>query len=384
MSAETKQAAEDEAIPIVYLIDFLSYGGGMENQLAWLLKNIDRGRFNPRLVCLRREKISNTKDVGCPIVHLGVDKLMSLRAVTAVWRLVALLRRHRTRILQIFSVDSNIIGVLAGRLAGAPHIVVCRRDMGLWYDSGPLRLVNLVNHLANHCLVNSAAVKEAVAANETFRPEQIHVVHNGIPRPAPIDKPVLTRADVGVPDSVPLVGIVANLRPVKRIDRLINVLKRMKNSDAHLIIVGKGVEKEALQRLVISLGLTERVHFYHTVKQTLEVVRLFTVGALVSDSEGLSNVLIEYALSAIPSVAFDTGGNREVIVDGETGYLVPPYDESVMAEKIDSLLDDPERVARLGRAAAELAYAGFSLETMVAATQDFYLDIMGQDQTAEV
>jgi len=384
MIAETEPTDQADKIPVVYLIDFLSYGGGMENQLAWLLKNIDRRRFEPRLVCLRREKISNTKDVGCPIDHLGVAKLVSLKAVSAVFRLASLLRRHRTKILQIFSVDSNIVGVLAGRLAGVEQIVVCRRDMGLWYDSGPLKLVNRVNRFAHRCLVNSAAVKEAVVAHETFRLEQVHVIYNGIRPRAPVDEPPLTRTDLGAPEDGPLVGIVANLRPVKRIERLIRVLKQMQNSKAHLVIVGTGVQRESLQQQAASLGLSERVHFYHTVKRTLEVMRLFTVGALVSESEGLSNVLIEYGMSGVPAVAFDTGGNREVILAGKTGYLVPPYDEAAMARTIDSLLADPERIAQMGEAAAESAVERFSLAKMVASHQDFYLHILGRSKTATV
>lgn len=376
MPADIKQPVDSPTTSIVYLIDFLSYGGGMENQLAWLLKKLDRNRFSPHLVCLRHAKRSNTRDVGCPIEHLSVVRLLSFKAIGAIWRLSRLLRRQNTKILQIFSIDSNLIGVLAGRLAGVPHIVVCRRDMGLWYDSGPLRLVNFINRMANHCLVNSQAVKNAVVARESFGPSQVSVVYNGIPKPSLVDGPKLTRADLGVPDKVPLIGIVANLRPVKRIDRIIRVLGQLENREAHLVIVGMGVEKDSLKKLADSLGLADRVHFYYTVKRTLEVMQLFSVGVLVSESEGLSNVLVEYAIAEIPAVAFDTGGNSEVIIDDETGKLVPSYDIGAMTNTIDSLLVNTEQTARMSRAAADLAQSKFSLEKMIKATQDYYLGIL--------
>jgi glycosyltransferase involved in cell wall biosynthesis len=97
---------------------------------------------------------------------------------------------------------------------------------------------------------------------------------------------------------------------------------------------------------------------------------------LTSETEGLSNVLIEYAVAGLPAVAFDVGGNPEVIEDGETGYLVKPYDVNELAEKVDLLLSDPDLRRRLGRHASQRAQERFSAESMVRATETFYQEIL--------
>jgi len=380
MPADSQLPASKKSIPIVYMIDYLVQGGGMENQLIWLLRGLDRDMFNPRLVCLRQREPGDVRDVGCPIDYLGVTKLASFKAAKALGGLVSLLREHQAQILQIFSLDSNILGVLAGRLAGVPNIVVCRRDMGLWYGNGPLRLVNRINRMAANCLVNSEAVKRSVVEHETFEADQVSVVYNGIPAPPPPGNPPITRTELGIPEDVPLIGIVANLREVKRHDRLVRVLDQMSTTNAHLLIVGTGPQEQPIRQQVDELGLTDRVHFYYTVTRTLEVMKLFDVGALVSESEGLSNVLVEYALTGVPAVVFDTGGNREVVIDGETGYLIDCFDETKMAEKIDLLLNDDTLLQRQSENALSMAPEKFSLDKMVESTQDYYLRVVSESR----
>jgi glycosyltransferase involved in cell wall biosynthesis len=109
-----------------------------------------------------------------------------------------------------------------------------------------------------------------------------------------------------------------------------------------------------------------------------DIIGRFTVGILTSASEGLSNVLIEYALCGIPSVAFGVGGNSEIIVDGETGYVVPDGDEALMAEKIDFLLENPEVLKKFGQIARDMADAKFSVKNMVSKAEEFYIRILDE------
>jgi glycosyltransferase involved in cell wall biosynthesis len=178
---------------------------------------------------------------------------------------------------------------------------------------------------------------------------------------------------------VPVVGIVANLKPIKKIDVFLRAAARLKSSDSHFIILGWGPLKTELVNLTHKLGLSSRVHFYSTADQAHEVINLFDVGVLTSESEGLSNVLIEYALAGIPAVAFDTGGNNEVVVDGQTGYLVTGLDETALAERIDFLIENRETARKLGAAAQRRACEVFAVKTMIDKTGQFYLEILKRD-----
>lgn len=364
----------DSRIPVAYLLDRYGKGGGTENQLAVLLNNIDKTRFASHLVSLRPAEVSSSLEVDCPTCFLNVERLASFRALVGLLKFARYLRKHRIKILQLYFQDSNILGALAGRLAGVRNIVVNRRDMGWWYTTPALAWTNRVNRFARYCLTNAEAVRQIVHKYEPFTLDQIRVIHNGVDH-APTDGTAVTRKDLNIPDDVPVVGIVANLKRIKRIDRFLRIAGRIENQTARFVIVGSGPDEEALRTQVGKSGLNGRVTFYQTVDHVFEIMSLFDVGVLTSETEGLSNVLIEYALASRPAVAFDTGGNSEVIAHGETGYVVPDDDEALMAGRINELLANADLRRQMGRRARERALERFSRKRMVSRMEEFYTEI---------
>lgn len=368
-------------IPIVYLIDFFGKGGGTENQLGVLFDNLDRSRFSPYLFTLRPKDYPVKCELPFEATHLGITSMLSLKVITALFRFVRFLRKNQIAILQIFFVDSNLFGVVAGKLAGVSQIVVSRRDMGFWYDYGPLKLIKFVNRWADRCLVNAEAIKRVVAKVEAIPESRIEVIYNGVPLPdEPID-PSISCESLGIPQGVSVVGIVAHLKPLKRVDRFLRVAAGLADKSAHFLILGTGESKDELMKQAEDLGIAGRTHFHYTVDQIWQYMRLMNVGLLTSESEGLSNVLVEYALAGIPAVAFDVGGNSEAIVDGQTGYVIPAYDEPQMTKSVDKLLSDLQAAHTMGEQAVVRAREIFSVITMTSATQHFYERILESESS---
>ena len=259
-------------------------------------------------------------------------------------------------------------------------IIACRRESG-WFKSRYKKfLLRTFGRPAKYRLVNAAAIKEVVSRGEKYPFDKIEVIHNGVdfkPHPGASE---CTKSDFGIPESAPVVGMVGNLRPVKRHDRFLEAASRVNNKDVHFLIVGTGPLRDELEKRTSELGLEDRVHFHHANKGTYYILRLFDIGVLTSESEGLSNVLIEYAMSGLPTLAFNVGGNSEVISDGETGYILPDGDVAGLTDKMNLLLDDHDLAAKLGRRAAELAREKFSVDKMVKATENFYERILAESQ----
>ncbi len=185
---------------------------------------------------------------------------------------------------------------------------------------------------------------------------------------------------MGISEDAPVVGIIANLRPVKRIDRFIEVASMIKNKNCHFIIVGWAKDRKVLLREIDRRGLNDRMHFVYSVDNVYQYLKLFDIGVLTSASEGLSNSLIEYSLSGSPSVAFDVGGNSEIIEDGETGYIIKDGDKESMATKIDLLIENKKQARQLGEKAIQFSRAAFSIEKMVSKTESFYETILGSNR----
>lgn len=362
--------------PIVFLIDVFSRGGGMENQLGNLIDNLDRNRFEPYLFTLKPHWRDEKPKIDCPTEILNVLSLYSFSFIRGAWRLARFLKQNRVPILHTFQIDSTFVGALTGIFAPKTKILISRRDMGYWHTPRLLKMLNIAGRFVDYCVTNANAIKEIVCKTEPFQPEQVKVIYNGVVFPENHTGAPVTRDQFGIPEQAPFIGIAANLRPVKRLDRFVRAAAAIKNKNAHFMIMGFGKGREELSALAEELGVAERLHFHHTVENAFQVLKLFDVGVLTSETEGLSNVLIEYALAEVPAVAFDTGGNPEIIDNGQTGILVPAHDEQKMAERIDYLIDHPAEAHLIGLQAAERARKMFSIERMVRESEKFYQELI--------
>ena len=358
-------------IRIAYVIDHFFRGGGTENQLANLIDHLDRERFEPIVFNTRPFWHEVETAQPCPVIYLKVRSLFSWRALTAFFKLWRHLRRERVDIVQVYFFDSRLLGTLAGKLAGVGRIVFCRRDMGWWHTRLRKATIRSLAAVSHYCLVNARVVKDMVVGTERFPRERIEVIYNGLRFGPPPGATPITRGDLDIPEHVPIVGMVGNLRPVKRYDRLVRIAAAMSNRQAHFVVVGRGQLLESIRAQAAEAGVIDRFHFLHLVG-VYHLLRLFDIGVLTSESEGLSNVLIEYALAGKPAVAFDVGGNREVVLDGETGFVVPDGDEEQMAARLDYLLETPHLCEQYGARAQQTAPSRFDLEAMVGKTEQFY------------
>jgi len=367
-------------IKIFYIIDRMTSGAGTENQLTELIAHIDRNRFEPTIITLRQPvKDDNTQflRMKCPHIRLHVNRLLSPGGLWGVLKLAALVRRQKVDIVHTFFVDSNFIGVLGGFLGGCRKIVVSRRDIGFWYTPKLLFSLRQLNRMADWFLTNCEAIKRVVIEKEKFCADRVRVIHNGIFNLPDEQESKLTKTGIKVPEDALLVGIVANLREVKRLDYFISLAAQITRPKTHFVIIGTGPLINQLKEQIKRENIEDKIDFTHTSENIYDYIKLFDVGVLTSESEGLSNALIEYQLCGIPAVAFNTGGNREIIEHGITGFLAEMGDLETMKKIVERLLNDYELRREIGKSAAKKARVLYSGPRMVKQTSDFYYEILG-------
>jgi L-malate glycosyltransferase len=308
--------------------------------------------------------------MGCPAICLAMDRMLSIDGLHAVLKLASKIRRERIDIVHTFFPDASILGVIAGRLGGA-RVVVGRRDLGFWCTPRYVFALRLLQRFADAYLVNSQAVRAAVARSEGVDLSRVHVVYNGFfDRTSDASRTAL--GDLGFPPDAKLIGTVANLQQVKRLDRFIQMAAGIRDPRACFLIVGAGELRDELIEQARLAGLADRLRITHTIHGVQDIVKLFKVAVLTSESEGLSNALVEYGFAGIPAVAFDVGGNRDVIDDKMSGFLVKPYDLDALRERVEGLLDDESLRSRMGAHARIVCGDRFSGARMIEETQAFY------------
>lgn len=379
------------AVKIMYLLDrYQGPHAGTEGQLLQLIRELDRTRFDPAMAVLRTSDYIEQHSFPCNVQVLGITRLLSVRSLGQLVRFAAHLRRENFGLVHCFFNDVSMVAPPLLRVFGL-RVVVSRRDMGFWYRPWNLALLRIVVPFVDRYVANSQAVKRIVESKEWVPARKCIVIYNGYLPTADV-KAFPNNATSAPPQlgQASLVGMVANLRPIKRIDDLIRAFAvvRRQHGDARLVVVGgdnlstSGISvKEELCALADDLGVLDYIDFPGSSQDPAAYIRQFSVAVLCSESEGFSNSLIEYMQLGRPVVCTDTGGNPELIEDGVNGFLVAVGDVKALADRISRLLEDPALASRVGNAARETVRTGYSDVRMVSEQMACYDEVLSRSRS---
>jgi len=183
----------------------------------------------------------------------------------------------------------------------------------------------------------------------------------------------LTAADV-------VIGCINRFDPVKRIELLVETLRRLRARFPRLVLVlvGGGVEQQRIRRLVFERGVSEQVIFTGFLESPARILPMLDLYVASSRKEGLPPSMLEAMAAGLAVVATDVPGHRDLVVPGETGLLVTPEDPAALADAIAASLTDPARRKSLGQAGRERVHQEFSIRAMVDATAAAYRRAAGR------
>lgn len=364
---------------ILYLMD--SYYGpmaGTEKQFLELVTHIDRKLFCPSLAVFRQTDYLKTHSFPCSVAVLNIHKLVSLAASIRLAKLSFHVRRCGYKIVHVFFNDASIVAPTFCKLGGA-KVIVSRRDMGFWYTPANLAALRISNRFVDCIVPNSHAVKENVHRREGFRNEKMVVIYNGHDQSKFTEPPATRlRESLGIGIDDPIVGMVANLYPIKRQSDLIRAfaIAQRKLGNIHLLFIGEGKEKDELQRLAYSLALERRIHFLGSVPNAIPFIKHITVGVLCSESEGLSNAIIEYMGCGKPIICTRVGGNSEIVEDGYNGFLVNVGDVEGLAAQLIRILSESSLADRMGVRSRLRMQERLTSEEMVKSYVNLYTQVL--------
>jgi len=365
-----------EKIRLAHVSASLHYGG-KENGVVNLVNRLDPAIFeNYIFTYVRDGALARRVDpVRCRVVELG-DKLGG--DYRLYFKLAREFRRHRIHIAHTHSWATVMEGIIGARLARVPIIIHGEHGTMKTATKLHVHLQRWLWRAADQMLSVSNVLRENLHRQFNFPKEKIRVVANGVD----LSRFALTRHDLdykarlGLPANALVFGAVGRVVPVKAYPILLQAAKLIFNEipRAHLVIVGDGPQLDELVQLAEEYQIANRVHFLGARKDVPEILRGLEVFVLSSESEGMSNTILEAMASGRPVIATAVGGNPELVVDGETGLLVPPNDSPAMAAAIMKLLRDPELRRQMGWLGRQRVEEKFSLEVMVRNYANVYLE----------
>jgi len=362
-----------QPLPVLFILDnFPDPHAGTEGQFWLLFRNLDRTRVAPAILLLRHSEFLREHVPADQLKILDMQRLLSLRSILRLIKAAWWARCAGYKVAHTFFNDSSIVFPLPLRLLGI-RVIVSRRDLGFWYTPRNLPLLRLVARGVDRVVANCEAVRTAVMRNEKYPASRVEVIYNGIGRELQAGG-TLTRSEFSIDDAAHLIVIVANLRPLKRIGDAVVAVARLQVlvGDTHLLVVGEDRPSDGgqshqteLQQRAQELGIADKLHFAGKMSDPMPVIVLSDLCILCSETEGLSNTVIEYMLAGKAVVCTDVGGNGELVVDRQTGYLVPVGDIDAITAAAARLLGDRQHAASFGQQARQRALAMFTAQSMV-------------------
>jgi glycosyltransferase involved in cell wall biosynthesis/CelD/BcsL family acetyltransferase involved in cellulose biosynthesis len=354
--------------------------GGTEGQVHALVSRLPPA-FDVELWTLQRAPWLEENPFPCRTRSFGARRLSGPAGWWVLLRIARELCARRVAVLHAFMTDAGTVAPLLGRIARVP-VVVSRRDLGYWRTPRRTQVLRRTARLAALYVANAQAVKEETVAAEHVVPSRVRVVRNGHD-PAAFDVPADPglRPRLGIPEDARLLGLVANVRPLKRHEDLVEALARLapRHPDVRVLFVGEGDFDAVLER-ARERGVRERVHADVAKGGSVAPwLRHLAAGVLCSESEGLSNAVLEYMACGLPVVASRVGGNPELVEDGANGFLYEAGDVAGLAAALDRVLSDPALARSLGAESRRRFERSFTVDRMVADTRDAYRSCLRRD-----
>jgi L-malate glycosyltransferase len=361
----------------VHIDTATSWRGG-QNQVLLTVLGLRALGHRAMLVAHPAGELRRRASEGLEFVPLAPSHELDLKAA---WKLSRLLARERPAIVHTH--DPHAVAMAAMSISmiangKAPPLVASRRvDFHLKKNS----FSRWKHRQVDLFLASSEAIRQMLVA-DGVPAERVVTVHEGIDvnRMARVD-PANIHAELWLPHDAPVVGNVAALVPHKGQRHLVDAAALVVREvpDARFVVLGEGPLRQALEQQVKHLHLEKHVLLPGFRADVHAMHRAFDLFVMSSETEGLGTSLLDAMAAGKAVVATSVGGIPEVVVDGQTGYLVPPRDPGALARPMVRLLKDEGLRVRMGEAGLARVRARFSVERMVEQTLAAYYSIAGSE-----
>ncbi len=357
---------------ILYVIDSLFYEG-TEKHLLQVIKHLPKEKYEISIFSFSEGPLAERFRSNGASLYLFPETGHGPWGIKKLFSLLFFMRGKKFDIVHTFLVSSDIWGRMAAIVKCVPCIISSKR--GFAEKNFRYTLVSKVLNLFTKRIVFvSNDLKQRYREVEGIHDRKCSVIPNGADTEEIFsfrDRFQNTNEKKNI-----IISMIARLHPVKDHPTFISAAAHVAKKFPHVEfwIVGSGQERDNLVSLTKSLGIGEKVKFLETREDVYEIMENSDIIVLTSVYEGMPNALLEAMAFGKPIVATSVGGIKEMVLDGVNGYLVPPRDPALLAEKLGLLIRDPELVKKFGEAAREIVSTKFTLEKMVRMYDSLYQD----------
>lgn len=357
--------------------------GGAEKHMHDLVLNSDRQKFNFVIICLYELGAIGKalEGYGIKVYH---NVMRNKLDILGVWKLNRVIRNEKADILFMVHTPPTLLwGVICAKINKIRATITRSPTTNPVAHIKRRKIVNyFILNFVGKIIAQAYSHREYLLKHENADPDRIVVINNGVDLEhfSNIVDTLTLKEAIGIPSNVQVAGIVARLEPLKGHHVFLKAAKNIIDllPQTHFLIVGAGIERKNLEQMSKELLIEENVHFLGMIKDVSQIIQLFDIGVLSSMpvSETFSNAILEYMAASKPVVATNVGSIAEMVVDGETGYLVPSGDPKALSDALIKLLKNKDLAKKMGEAGREKVKEKFTIQSMINRYESLFMSLL--------
>ncbi|MBA7674568.1 D-inositol-3-phosphate glycosyltransferase [subsurface metagenome] len=372
---------------ILYVIENIYFGGG-ERAFAQIINGLDKGKYEIYVTCLPGGIFEDKIKTFAKLLPFDLRNRFNL---TRIYRLTKIMKAKNIQIVHSQGGRADFFARIAAKMAKVPAVVSTVAMPVEGFDVGLLRkgiyviLDRFSERFVDRFIVVSEALRDRLIKKHKIPSRKVVKICNGIEVEEFRKSLVSTnkiREEFNIKPDVQLVGTIGRLVYQKGLPYFIQAIKQMLKgsfrvgSKIKFLIVGEGILRNRLEKLVKRLGIENKVVFAGFRKDVKGILSTLDILVLPSILEGQPIIILEAMAMEKPIVATNIEGVNEIIKDGVTGMLVPSKDSCALAEAIIYLLRENKKAQEIGKTAREIVKQRFSVEQMVRTTECVYRELI--------
>lgn len=364
------------SLPTVFLMTNSLETGGSERQFIALAKSLDSEKFRTLSACIMRKGPSVDLFPSMPEFRLG-GSLYGWKSLATRARLARHLRRNQVDVAHAFDFYTNLTLIPSARLARVPVVIGSQRQLGDLLTPMQFRTQADMFRLCDAVICNSRAAAERLA-EAGIRERSLFVVGNGL-------DPVFFASREPLLQKCPgliRVGMIARMNtPAKKHGLFLEAAARVHQmlGNVDFVLAGDGPLRAELEQKAQQLGIHKVVRFLGDCRDVPAVLASLDITVLPSQSESLSNSILESMAAGVPVVATNVGGNPE-LVNKERGLLVPPEDATALASAIVRLVKNQNCREICAVNSKKFTSNNFTLDRMRQRHEEIYQELLDRKQ----
>ncbi len=356
---------------ILYTTSFGNMMGGGQWSLYYLIKHLDKDVFYPIVLCpAEGELAEKMRGVGAEVICLDVGRIRYLNP-SVISKFVSIIKDRQIALIHTDSTTETLYAGIAAKIMRIPlvwHIRVSERE---WLIDRVLSL------LATRLILVAKAIESRFDWLKDT--QKTVVIYNGIDLEKFDHFPATPsiREEYNITKDTVVLGCIGRIEKRKGPEYLISAMKDVDN--AKLIFVGKGEEEylKRIKRLCEESGVSHRIIYagyrinIPSILKDIDIIVFPTISG-----EGFSRVILEAMAAAKPVIASDDAGNKEAVINGITGYIVPAKDATALGIKINEITAGKEKREQMGSSGRQRVEEMFTMERNIQEIEKLYFEVM--------